>query len=212
MELKVDVDFRQVQADLDRLEEDIGARALASAVNRTMDLAQTEMVRQITSEFAVTREYVKQRLRIRRASYRQGVYSIAAELVSGDGKRRAANVIAFVERSVTLAEGRRRAKAGTQGQLFVQIKRQGGKKPIKGAFIGNKGRTVFERVQGTTMASRAKYAGSKHAEEIRPVQTIDVPQMFNTRRLNRIVVDRMRERFPEVFAREARFYVQRFSR
>ena len=41
--------------------------------------------------------------------------------------------------------------------------------------------------------------------------TIDVPSMFNTKRLNKVVVQKMLDKFPEVFEREARFYVARFN-
>jgi hypothetical protein len=212
MELTLKTNFPDVLRQLNQLEEQVGSRALASAMNKTMDQAHTEVVRQITREFNVPRDYVVRRLRISRTKVGFSTFLLRATLAAGDGsKRRSANLIQFVERSVTLAEGRRRAKAGTQQQLFFQIKRAGGKKSKTGAFIGNKGRTVFERVQGTTMASRSKYAGSKHAEEIAPVQVIDVPQMFNTKRINKVVVERMLRSFPAVFEREARFYLQRFN-
>lgn len=211
MQLNVAVDFKGVQERLRQLQKDVGQAAMASALNKVMDLGRTRMARAISTEYTVSYGYARARLSIERASARGGV-RLTAALRGGTDRKRSANVIRFVERSVTLAEGRRRAKQGTAGQLFVQIKRQGGKKPIAGAFIGNKGRTVFERVPGTTMASRSKYSGSLHAEEIRPVQTIDIGQMFNARRINRVVVQLMRDRFPEVFEREVRFFVDRFNR
>lgn len=211
MQLSIKTNFPDVLAQLDRLRDDVGAKALASAMNKTMDQAQTEVVRQITREFNVQRDYVKQRLRISRArSF--NAFTLVATLAAGNGaKGRSANLITFVEKSTSLAEGRRRAKAGTQQQLFFQIKRTGGKKTKPGVFIGNKGRTVFERLHGTTMASRGKYAGTKHAEQIKPVQVIDVSQMFNAKRINRVVVDRMLRSFPTIFEREARFYTSRFN-
>lgn len=211
MELTLKTNFPDVLRQLSQLEEQVATRALASAMNKTMDQAHTEVVRQITKEFAVPRDYVVRRLRITRAKAGFSSFVLRATLAAGDGGKRSTNLIRFVERSVTLAEGRRRAKAGTQKQLFFQVKRTGGKKTKPGIFIGNKGRTVFERVEGTTMAARAKYAGTKHAEEIRPVQVIDVPQMFNTKRINKVVVERMLRSFPQVFEREARFYLQRFN-
>ena len=211
MELTLKTNFPDVLRQLKSLEKEVATRALASAMNKTMDQAHTEVVRQITREFNVPRAYVVRRLRISRAKAGFSAYVLRATLAAGDGKRRSANLVQFIERSVTLAEGRRRAKAGTQQQLFFQIKRTGGKKTKPGAFLGNKGRTVFERVSGTTMASRSKYSGTKHAEGIRPVQVIDVPQMFNTKRINKVVVDRMLRSFPQVFEREVRFYLKRFN-
>ncbi len=212
MKLSITTDFSGVQARLKQLQADLGQRAMASAINKTMDQARTSMAREISAEYMVAYGYVRARLEISRATARNGNVRLTATLRGGTDGRRSANVIAFVERSTTLAEGRRRQKSGTQRQLFVKIKRKGGKKPIAGAFIGNKGRTVFERVSSTTMASRSKYAGSLHAEQIRPVQTIGIAQMFNTRRINATVVQLMRDKFPEIFEREARFFTERFNR
>ena len=89
---------------------------------------------------------------------------------------------------MTLAEGRRRNKAGTQNQLRFQIKKVGGKKIISGAFIGNKGRTVFIRETGDRLPIKA-------------LSTIDVPQMFNTRRIKKRVIKRIEKELPIEFDR-----------
>jgi Prophage minor tail protein Z (GPZ) len=199
MQLTIKTNFPQVKASLDRLHKGVADAALASAMNKVVDQARTKMIREITAEFNVKGAYVRDRLRVRRARAK-GQFAIEAALLGGKGDgRRAANIIAFVESFTTLAEGKRRAKAGTQQQLFVKIKRLGPKKALKGTFIGNKGRTVFERV-------------GKGRLPIKPVQVIDVPQMFNTKRINAQVVDLMRAKFPTIFAREARFYIDRFNR
>lgn len=211
MQISLKTNFPDVLRQLDRLQADVGAKALASAMNKTMDQGNTQVVREITREFNVERAYVQKRLRITRARAAGNAFVLTATLAAGDGRGRSANLIGFVERSTSLAEGRRRAKAGTQQQLFFQVKRTGGKKTKAGLFIGNRGRTVFERVPGTTMASRSKYAGTKHAQEIKAVQVIDVPSMFNTKRINRVVMDKMLSAFPQVFEREVRFYLSRFN-
>jgi hypothetical protein len=69
---------------------------------------------------------------------------------------------------------------------------------IKGAFIGNQGRTVFRRV-------------GKERLPINAVQTIYVPQMFNTGRIKDVVVKLMREKFPVIFEREAKFYLSKWK-
>lgn len=199
MEIAIRTNFPKVQRKLDALQKDVAARALASAVNKTLDRAKTAMVREIAAEFVVKQAYVRERLRIRRATRKGGLYAIEGALIGGGNRGRSANIIAFVEKSVTLAEAKRRAKAGTQNQLFVRIKRGAGRKPLKGAFIGNKGRTVFQRV-------------GKSRLPIEPVQTIDVAQMFNTKRINAAVIKAVRDVFPAIFDREAAFFVQRFNR
>jgi hypothetical protein len=196
--ITVKTNFPEVQRAYAFLRKDLGDRALVSAINKTLDQARTQMVRSITSEFNVTAAYVRDRLRIRRAVSR-GQLRLEGSLIGGNAKGRSANIIRFVERKVTLAEGRRRKKAGTQNQVFVKVKRTGGLKPLTGAFIGNQGRTVFERTGSGRLP-------------IKPVQVIDVAQMFNTRRVSKVVVDTIKSKFPDIFAREARFYVDRFNR
>jgi len=200
--IKIDLrtNFGAVQMRLNQLQKDLGDRAMASAINKTIDLGRTQMIRGITDEFAVKAGYVRARLRARRASSKQGRFSVEGSLIGGKrGAKRSANIIAFVERSVTLAEAKRRRKAGTLDRIFVKVKRKGPRKALReGAFIANKGRTVFERV-------------GKARLPIKPMQVIDVAQMFNTKRISKPVQAFMQARFPGVFKREARFYIQRFN-
>lgn len=212
MQITIKTNFPEVQRKLDALQKDVRERAMASALNKTIDLARTQMTREIAGEFNVTAGYVRERLRVRRATSR-GTLRLEAALIGGKaGAKRSANIIAFVERKVSLAQGRKRAKAGTLGQVFVKVKRRGGTKGLGDLrFIGNKGRTVFERRPGRQMQSRPGKL-NKHSQAIGPVQVIDVAQMFNTLRVNANVIAFMRQRFPEVFAREAKFFTDRFNR
>lgn len=202
MEISIKTNFPEVQRALDALQNDVGQKALASAINKTIALAKTQMTREIPAEFNVTAGFVRQRLRVSRARAGRGRVVLSAELsASGKARGRGANIIAFV----TKAPGRKsaRIKAGTEGMLFVKIKRTGAAKAVQGkyghgAFVGNKGRTVFERV-------------GKSRLPIKSVTTIDVPQMFNTRRINGKVVAVMNARFKDIFANEAAFFVQRFN-
>lgn len=202
MKIEIKHNFGQVQAQLDRLQKDIGERALASALNKTMAQGQTQMVRAITGEFNLTGAKVREKLFLRRASFKQGLFAMQAVLESKDpsGKRRAINLINF---------GARETKAG----LTAKLKRAGGRVVVgaKLGFIGNKGRTAFVRIPDTRMASRSKGRGA-HVNKIKPLQMIDVPQMFNTRRINAKVVAFIKAKFPEVFEREARYFTERFNR
>jgi Prophage minor tail protein Z (GPZ) len=199
MQLTIATNFKDVQKALDGLQAGLREKALVSGINKTLALAKTAMGREITGVFNVKSAYVRERLRIRRASFKQGRFEIEGSLVGGRVNKRSANIIAFVERVVTLASRRKRIKTGTNKMLFVRVKRGAPAKPLAGAFIANQGRTVFERL-------------GKQRLPIKPVQVIDVAQMFNTRRINARVVQLMRDRFPEIFTREARYYTDRFNR
>jgi hypothetical protein len=196
--LNIKTNFSNVQRQLDAMRKDIATKALASALNKTTEQAKTEMSKEIRAEFVVTAAYVRERLRVKRATFDQGRYAMSAALIGGDGKRRSANIIRFVEKVVTLAQARKRAKEGTLKQLHVKVRRGEGLKRLGPAFIGNKGRTVFSR----TGASRLP---------IKPVRTIDVAQMFNAKRINLKVRGYMLRKFPEVFNKEAAFYTRRFN-
>ena len=197
MKLTISTNFEQVSRSLDRMREDVGARALASALNRTLEQARTAMSREIRQEFNMPAAKVSAALRVRRASFKAGRFRMEAVLESPSKRGRSLNLINFAARQ-------------TRQGVTVKIKTTGGRKVVKGAFIANKGRTVFERVPGKRMASR-KWGG-KHGEKIRPVQTIDVPQMFNTRRINAAVVAAMQARFPAIFERELAFALSKFNR
>lgn len=197
--ISIKTNFPDVQRQLAQLRDDVGARALTSTVNKTVDQAKTEMSRQIRNEFNISAAKVRDALVVHGATYKNGIFAIEASLESPAKRGRSLNVINF---------GARPAPMG----VSVQIKKGGARAVIPGAFIGNQGRTVFIRVPGTTMASRSRYAGTKHAQEIAPVQTIEVAQMFNTRRVNARVIAFIESKLPALFDHEVQFYLDRFNR
>jgi hypothetical protein len=197
VKISIRTNFPDVAADLARLQSTMASQVLARSLNRTIEQARTEMSRRIRAEFNLSAAYVRDRLAIKRAFASAGQFSLSAEL-RGGGKRRSANLITF---------GARKAPDG----VSVLI-RKGQRKTIKGAFIGNKGRTVFKRVPGAVMASRSGMRGAKHKEAIEPVQTIDVAQMFNTRRINAAVQAAMLAKFPAIFERELAYAMSRVRR
>lgn len=199
MDIRIKTDFGGAFAALDQLQSDIRERAAVSAVNKTLAKGKTRMAREISQEFNVTRTFVADRLNIAKAKFVGGKAVIAGALDGSNGRKRSANLIAFVEKSTSLAQAKKRAKAGTLDQLHFQIKRKGGRVTIPGAFIANQGRTVFVRE-------------GKARLPIKALSTIGVPQMFNTRRLNKVVANLMRDEFPRIFEHELKFYVDRFNR
>lgn len=199
--INIRTNFPQVQRQLDQLQADLQERVTVSAVNKTMAKAKTNMIRVISREYNVSAGYVRERLNVARARFRNGRAIVEATL-DGSGARgakRSANLIAFLEKSTSLAQAKKRAKTGDLSQLHFQIKRKGKRVVIPGAFIANQGRTVFIRE-------------GKSRLPIKALSTIDVPQMFTTRRLNSVVVRAIEDDFPGIFFSEARFYIDRFNR
>jgi hypothetical protein len=172
----VRVDLEEVRVRLNKLQKGMGDRALASGLNKTVAQARTQMSRYIREDYNISAALVRERLRVSRAvrvsSAGGDIVTISANLIGNPetgGQKRSMNMIHFLERKVTLAEARRRSKAGTLNALHFQVKRSGGKKTIRGAFIGNQGRTVFART-------------GKSRLPIKAVRTIGVPQMFASKR------------------------------
>lgn len=198
MKIDIRTSFPEVQRSLERLRGDLASKVAATSVNRTLEQARTQMTREIVSNYRVTSAYVRERLAIRRASFKSGVFGIRGELVGGSNRNRSANLISFVSKVQRATGGGKRRKDGSRAQLTFQVRKAGGKQTITGAFIGNKGRTVFVRTGEARLP-------------IKPLRTIDVAQMFNQKRINARVIGVIRERFPVIFAREAKFALSKFN-
>lgn len=158
MRISVSVDLSGALKKLDTTRKEV-QRATVDALNRTAEQARTAAVRDITSTFNLQAGFVREQIEVRKATFR-GDRMEATLLVRK--RNRSLNLIRFVEKSVTLKQYANRKKAGTLG-LYVKVKKAGGKQQLKGAFIGNQGRTVFQRV-------------GKERLPIEPLQAIGVGQ------------------------------------
>lgn len=174
----------EVIARLELLHKDLLRRAAVSAVNKTAAQGRTAMSRRIREEFNMKARNVNDQLKVSRATI--GMLGVAATLAVPRKNKRSLNLINFD------------AKQAATG-VTVRVKRGGKRKLIPGAFIANKGRTVFIRV-------------GKKRLPIKALQTIDVAQMFNARRINSDVVTFMQKKFPDVFKHEIDYFVARFNR
>lgn len=188
MQITIKTNFPDVQRKLDALQRDIAQQATARALNRTVEQAKTAMSKEIRAEFVLPASTVNQSLRISRAKAKGGLFNLEAELssISQPGKR-----------ALNLAHFQARKDIRGRGVKF-KIKRSGPWKTIPGAFLINGGKTVMIRV------------GRKRLP-IKALQTINVAQMFNTKRINAKVLQVINERFPTIFDREVKYYTDRFN-
>lgn len=213
MKVQVDFDYSKVVDWVNTVSGNVVDMAKASALNKVADKARTRMVRGISAKYNVSASYVRERLQVKRASAAAQRFVMEATLAAvAPGDRRAANLIRFAETTITMAAARKRMAAGEGGkqtlrsggqvtkalEIRFKIKRSGPKKIIKGAFIGNKGRTVFIR------------EGSKRLP-IKALSTIDVPQMFNAKDVNADVVAMINAELPAQMERELKYYLSRYS-
>lgn len=198
MKITIKHNFPDVARKIDTLGKDIAGKAIASALNKTVAQAKTAMSSEIRKEFIISADKVRDSLQVNRASARGGRFNFEASLESKSKRGRSLNIINFMEKFVTLAQAKKRKRAETLNQLFVQIKRGGGRKSLGKAFIGNKGRTVFIRT-------------GKSRLPIKAVNTIGVPSMFNTKRVNAVVMQMIKTKFPQIFNHEAKFFTEKFN-
>ena len=185
MQLSIKTNFPEVQRQLQQLQEDVAKQATARALNATVAQAKTAMSREIRAEFVIPAAKVNEALRINRARASNGAYSMEASLESPSKRGRSLNLSNF------------QARQTAKGVTF-KVSRGGPRKLIPGSFLINGGKTVMIR------------EGKKRLP-IKALQTIGVASMFNTKRINAKVVQLVNERFPVIFAREAKFYTDRFN-
>jgi len=185
--VKIEITFpgrSSIQGSLRQVAESVQANALRQATARAASRGQTVAKREIAKEYNVKVGEAARAFSIQR-NVTDSRTGLPAAVITARGKR-GRNVILFMERSVTLAEARRRSKAGTLNQLRFMIRR-GKRVTIAGAFVAqhNRGTFVAQRVGRSRLP-------------IKSVSTIDVPGMFSARR----VMDATKRQIIEVFLPE----------
>jgi len=195
MQIVIEHNIKNVMRDLDLLNKGLHDKAMVKALNATAKKANTDMKRAITSVFRMKQKDFKASLHLTRAKKGK------LEAVLSATGRRSFNLIRFVKglRPNTTPQYTKRGKRKATRQLGIQVLKKGGVKNIKGAFIGNKGRTVFRR---TTDAR----------QPIEALSTLGVPSMFNTKRVNKRVRKKIRQDFPIEFDRAAKLHIARFNK
>ncbi len=186
MQITISHNFPEVQRQLNALKEDIARKATASALNKTIAQAKTAMSKEIRAEFMLSASEVNAALFISKASAKGGEFRLQASLssISQRGKR-SLNLAHFAARQ-------------TRKGVSFKISRKGGRKTIPGSFLINGGKTVMIRT-------------GKSRLPIKALQTIDVAQMFNTKRINAKVIDMIKSKFPDIFEHEAKFFTEKFN-
>jgi hypothetical protein len=175
-------------------------RAQVSALNKAAAQSRTQMQRAITSTYNLSAGFVKERLSVRRA-FRNGALAFSADLLGSDRKR-SMNLIHFAQSRLSGKEKAAWRKQASEGRKFTRppipfiIKRGGGRVYVKGAFVGNDGRTVFMRE-------------GKSRLPIKAAQTIGVKGMFRSRKNTGEVTSWLRANLPRIFESELRYYMGR---
>ena len=187
--MKISVDVRgvdDVKRKLAGLQAGIKDQVLAAAVNKTAAKAQTEINRAIRDEYLVKADEVRNSMYLRKAN-KESITAVIDIFGSKSKRGRSANMIHFL--AALQASGvaiktrgavgvKKKELAGIGKQLGFKVKRGSGLKQIRGAFIGNNGRTIFMRV-------------GKERLPIKPVQVIGFSQMFSSKKISKRVMDKV---------------------
>lgn len=175
---------------LARVQRDLRPKVIQPALNKMADKVKADLARAIPAEFNVKAAEVRSAVDIRRA--RSGSLEAVVTIFGSASKRgRSMNLIHFLAavqatgRAIKVrgAKGKKSELAALQKQLGFLIKKGGGLKKIDGAFIGNKGRTIFQRV-------------GRERLPIKPVQVIGFAQMFKSRKIERRILDTIAREMP----------------
>lgn len=179
-----------VQRKLAGMSRDMQAKVLQPAINKVADKARAEIARAIPAEYAVKASEVRNAIELRRAH--SGKLQAVITIFGSTSRRgRSMNLIHFLAAyqaagNAIKTRGSKAKKgelAGLQGQLGFLIKKAGGLKKIEGAFVGNKGRTVFMRT-------------GKERLPIKPLQVIGFSQMFSSKRISTRVMAKINAELP----------------
>ena len=175
--------LRKIGADIER-------KVVQPAINKVADKARAEINRAIPAEYAVKASEVRNAVSIRKAS--AGELRAVISVFGSTRKRgRSMNMIHFLAAVQAAGAARKtRGSRATNGELKAianqigfRIRRDGGLKKIDGAFLGNKGRTVFRRTGNARLP-------------IEPLQVIGFSQMFASRKISQRVIDKIVAEMP----------------
>ena len=188
------VDTRKALKMLDGLAQNLQDKIASQAVNRTAKDAKAEAARQIFSEFNLPKGKINERIKLSPSRRTANVIRAEVSVPEAGGKYRALHITDLTgTKDLRFSSGRiggttlrmaRRTRGGkvtSKGGVQYTMLRGKGKKILPNAFIApgkNSGKLIaFQRINPNDRKSKLK-----------AVYRIDVPQMFNTRRLRALLI------------------------
>jgi hypothetical protein len=191
----VRTDFRDALRGLRDLDRKVQDRVVSRALNAVAEKTKTEARIQIHKEYNLASSDIGSMLSVVKA--RSQLRQLSVKITARSKRGRSLNLIRFVEKRVTLAEARRRRRSDTLDRLRVKIKRASGYKMLgKPDWAAGLPFIMTNRRTGGTFVG-ARETGNK----VRGVYTIDVPQMFNSKRINALLWAKIQREFPDELKR-----------
>jgi len=180
----------ELRRKLSGVVKDVDRKVVQPAINKVAEKARAEINRAIPQEYAVKAAEVRNAIDLRKA--RDGDLRAVISIFGSARRRgRSLNMIHFL--AAIQAAGQARKTRGARvkkaelkaiaRQLGFHVRRDGGLKKIDGAFLGNRGRTIFRRT-------------GKGRLPIEPMQVIGFSQMFASQKISKRVLDKVRAELP----------------
>jgi hypothetical protein len=191
--LNVKADVASTVAYLNRVKDGLGSQVITASLNKTIATVNTQMVRGIAQTYNVKQSDIRDKLSIQKA--RRAGENFEAILYGNPygRKRRALNLIHFLQTRKTLAAYRRKGARGRDVLQFQIIK--GKTVTVPGAFILNvPGSPVFHR---TGVGRKA----------IEPLYTVGIPQMFMAHKVQDPVQAMIPVEFAKQFEQAFRYFL-----
>lgn len=200
---------------LNGLKASLKDKIAARAINRIADQVKTKATNEIYNEFNLPRAKILQRIKIRKAFARANVIQAEISVPEAGGKYRALHLTdlrgtkdlryssgRIGGQTLRMARRDRKGKVTTKGGVQYTMLKSKGKQTLPNAFIApgkNSGKMiVFQRENLNDPRSKLK-----------AVYRIDVPQMFNTKRLKADLTRLIREKLPGEIERLMRLEISR---
>jgi len=174
--INVKADITQVQRFLDKEGRKAVNKAATRSLNRTVKQVNASAAKRISKIIGLKVKDVKDKLIIFKASHRK-----LTAVIEATGK--AMNLIRF---------GAKQVKKG------VSAKAWGKRKVYKGAFIANKGKTVFKRTSSNRLP-------------IKPVYGPDIPHTFIDEEVQKEMETTANKRWPINFSQDLKYYLSRIK-
>jgi len=185
MRISAQIDMSRAIEKLRTLPQKVQDRAIKDTINKVADRTNTAMKREITGEYTMKSGRVGEQLKVIKASNKGAVIqAILKATGSGKGRNIGSFKFSVVKGSGPYKYVRAKMKDGSWKMLKVragagvkyQIKKNGAVHFLPGAWLATNGVAVLFRDQ------RQDY-------KVRGFTTIDVPEMFNAKRINQRVIE-----------------------
>ena len=160
-------------------------KALVMGINKTAAKGKTEVKRAVSSVFVIKQKDVAPRIRIRRAS--AGRFEAVIDPFGLKKRGRALHLSQFIVGNKERYLRKKGVSPKNQRGIKVRVKRGGAAKTVAGAFL------IRSKRSGKLMMMQRE---GKAQYPIRSLHTIDVPEMFGSRRVSQRVTSCIRRALP----------------